>query len=292
MQRRPPRKGITLLELLVVLAIGAALIGLLLPAVQKVRSAAARAECSRRLNQLGLALQGYHDTHAAFPPGVSLDDGRSQQPFLSWNARVLPFLGEEALWKAVQQSYLQDPDFLHVPPHVHRGTVVPAFACPADPRAGIPSTKLGDPRVAFTSYLGVSGRTSERADGLLFLDSHVRITDVTDGTSSTLLAGERPPSADERYGWWYAGWGQSMDGSAEMVLGVEEFNWSESGCAKGPYRYGDGGLLNQCDLFHYWSLHPGGGSFLFVDGSVRFLPYSAYATMPALATRAGGDVGE
>ncbi len=145
--------------------------------------------------------------------------------------------------------------------------------------------------VAFTDYLGVEGINQNRKDGVLFLDSTVRFADITDGTSNTLAVGERPPSTDGWYGWWYAGWGQNQDGSADMVLGVREKNYSAraASCPIGPYEYGPGRPDNMCDTFHFWSHHPGGANFLFADGSVHFLPYSARAVMRALATRAGGE---
>ena len=87
--------------------------------------------------------------------------------------------------------------------------------------------------------------------------------------------------------------GLNIDGAADMDLGVNEINigsLATAGCAVGAYEYGPGSVQNQCDLLHFWSLHPGGGAhFLFCDGSVRFITYSAASVMPALATRAGGE---
>jgi prepilin-type processing-associated H-X9-DG protein len=104
------------------------------------------------------------------------------------------------------------------------------------------------------------------------------------------MLGERPPPTLLDLGWWYRGWGQSRDGSAEMLLGVAEKNVSNTGCIPGPYRFVNGNLQIQCDVFHFWSLHSGGANFAFADGSVRFMSYSADNIMPALATRAGGEV--
>jgi prepilin-type processing-associated H-X9-DG protein len=145
--------------------------------------------------------------------------------------------------------------------------------------------------MAFTDYLGVWGTDRRHRDGVLFLDSEVRLREIADGTSNTLMVGECPPSADGILGWWYAGWGQAKDGSAEALLGVAEWNDGPfyRKCPRGPYSYVPGRLTNQCDMFHFWSLHPGGANFVFCDASVRFLPHSAAPLMPALATRSGGE---
>jgi prepilin-type processing-associated H-X9-DG protein len=140
------------------------------------------------------------------------------------------------------------------------------------------------------------GTSFPLSDGVLFIDSRVRIADITDGTSNTIIVGERPPSADFWYGWWYAGYGQQGTGSGDMLLGAREQNASGNpfvfGCSPGPYHFAPGKVDNQCDLFHFWSLHSGGAYFLFADGSVHFLTYDADSVLPALATRAGREAVE
>lgn len=289
MGRLAPRLAFTLIELLVVLAIIAILTALLLAAVQQARAAAHRTACLHNLKQLALALHGYHDARKTLPPGLASPGSGELYPYLGWPARILPYLEQEALWREIDIAFRHDADFLHVPPHVHRATVVPAFSCPADGRTFAPSTRLRGMSVAFTSYLGNAGIDLTTQDGLLYVDSRVRLTDATDGASNTLLIGERPPSGDERYGWWYAGWGQRKTGSAEMVLGVREQNVAERHCWGGPYQFGPGREENSCDAFHYWSPHSGGGHFAFADGSARFLSYAADPLLPALATRAGRE---
>jgi prepilin-type N-terminal cleavage/methylation domain-containing protein len=291
LKQRFAKRGFTLVELLVVIAIIAVLIGLTVPAVMRVRGAANRTTCSNNLRQIGLALHNYHVSHGSFPPGVGYESGAAPFPFMSWNARLLPFLEQDNLWKQTLEAFAQDHNFLAQPPHVGLGTVVPVFACPADSRTLV-SRDIGSKTVAFTGYLGVEGTNQFKKDGVLYLDSRVRFADITDGSSNTLAVGERPPSADGVLGWWYAGEGQAKDGSADMVLGVQELNgftWA-SPCPPGPFAFGPGRIENQCDALHFWSLHfGGGGNFLFADNSLRFISYSAVRIMPAIATRNGGE---
>jgi prepilin-type N-terminal cleavage/methylation domain-containing protein/prepilin-type processing-associated H-X9-DG protein len=288
----PARPGVTLLELLVVVAIVALLVGLTLAAVQRVRASASRTHCANTLRQLGLAHHQYHQAHGTFPPGISYADGKDPHPFLGWPARLLPHLERGELWSQTVAAFKQDPVFWNIPPHTGLATVVPAFLCPADARASTPAPvgHNGGLR-AFTSYLGVEGANAGRADGLLYLDSKCRLSDVADGASNTLLVGERPPSADFVLGWWYAGWGQRKNGDAEMLLGVRSRNYGGNGpgCPEGPYRFTPGTFGNQCDAFHFWSPHAGGAHFALADGSVRFLRYDADDILPALASRAGGE---
>jgi prepilin-type processing-associated H-X9-DG protein len=283
------RNAWTLLELLVAIGMVGVLLGLLLPAIQKAHSAAARSRCQNNLKQLALALQAYHDVSGRLPPGMSLRADGGALPFLSWNARLLPFIEQNELWKDIQTAYALNPDFLSVPPHTHRKTVVRAFTCPASDRSGRSVKVQGGQEVAFTVYLGNEGTDLNAIDGLLFVDSAVRFGDIVDGLSNTLMIGERPPSADYRFGWWYAGWGQNQTGSAEMVLGVRERLATDEPCSAGPYHFGPGSDQNVCDFLHFWSGHSGGANFAFADGAVHFLSYAADEVLPALATRAGGE---
>ncbi len=130
MTARASRSALSLVELLVVIAIIGVLVALLLPAVQRVREAAARSQCQNNLKQIGLALHGYHDANGSLPPGMSLQAPDDAFPFLSWNARVLPYLEQADLWREVQAAYAAQPTFLGVPPHVHRKTIVRVFTCP------------------------------------------------------------------------------------------------------------------------------------------------------------------
>lgn len=282
------RRAFTLIELLVVIGIIAVLIGLLLPAVQKVRAAAARIQCANKLKQIGLALHGYHDTFTTLPAGKTSRRANDPYPGVSWQARILPWLEQDALWQRVVSSYAVTPD-----PTLHSllSTPVRPFQCPADGRVSSPHIARGF-YVASTSYLGCSGTDFTRQDGVLFLDSAIRLTDITDGTSNTLLVGERPPSPDFWYGWWYTGSGNAGTGVLDMTLGVRELrdvDSSTQSCPPGPYHFTPGRFDGPCDLFHFWSPHDGGAHFVFCDGSVRLVRYEADAVLQALATRAGGE---
>ncbi len=298
--RSRPAKGATLIEILVVLAIIAVLLGLLLPAVQSARRAAARIGCANNLRQIGLALHQYHGDRDRLPPAVDTRTGGDVYRFLSWHARLLPYVEQGDLWRLTENAFRANPDVLADPPHVGLTTLLKVYQCPADGRVDsvqthIPWQPVSPPqviyRVALTSYLGVSGTNLQTRDGVLFHQSSVRLLDIRDGTSNTLAVGERPPPPDFRYGWWYGGGGQGYSGSLDSHLGTREINRAfNNDCPDGPYRFESASVNDVCAHYHFWSLHPGGAHFLFADGSVRFLDYAADGVLPALGTRAGGEV--
>ena len=299
------RSGISLIEVLVVIGIIGILISLLIPAVQKIRAAAARASCQNNLRQMGLAMMMFHNAKDHFPPGSASFDSKTEElPFLSYLPHLLPYLEQESLYnQAVKACLLSRYDPNNDPPHIGN-LVIKMFGCPADNRVSEP-TLFPSPlysheslvkQYGLTSYLGIVGLatylTSSSETGVLYNYSKVRILDITDGTSNTAMVGERPPFINPEitppYGKWYAGT------YVNPLLGVR--NRCESWIQKCPFiceqnaqHFKDGKLDNFCDAFHFWSLHSGGANFLFADGSVHFLPYAADLIMPALATRAGGE---
>jgi prepilin-type N-terminal cleavage/methylation domain-containing protein/prepilin-type processing-associated H-X9-DG protein len=303
------RPGFTLLELLVVIGVIGLLIGLLLPAVQKVRASAARMQCLNRLKQFGLALHGYHDDRGHLPPAPAPSMYGSPEASIgvSWLAMILPYVEQEALWRQTQAAFAVDPIPWHNPPHIGLSTVVPSFTCPADGRLGTAYPNAGGTVAAYTSYLGVRGNSSLRQaviSGGGFRGS--RFAEITDGLTNTLMVGERPPDGGMTAGWWYTGHNNSTNAPGpDFLMGaVSPPASSDTQCVPpaygdypddpgvmvGGYRFGPGRLDNRCDVYHFWSLHGGGGNFLFADGSAKFLPYSVAPLTPALMSRDGGEV--
>lgn len=282
------RAGLSLIEVLVALTIVGFLIGLLLSAVQSAREASRRASCQNNLKQINLAMQQFQSRNRHFPAGMTKGNSRPSQDYMSWHVRVLPDLEQEAVYRETVAAFEAEPNFRVDPPHVHSRTVIPVFGCPSDARLSRPSV-WGN---SMTSYLGVQGTDQFHEDGMLFVNSAVVPERVRDGLSHTLLVGERPPSSDEKLGWWYAGWGQTKNGSAEMILGVREtltYPFYQALCPSTGYFFRDSSLRHPCGAMHFWSLHPSGAHFAFGDGSVRFLTYSANSVLASLATRAGGE---
>lgn len=303
------RAAFTLLEILVVLSIIGTLVGLLLPAIQTVRATAAKLGCQNRLKQLTLSLHNFEQANKVFPQGNTFDYNDTSNLLndplvpLPWLVYVLPFMGEEAVWQKTLSDCQSSP-ITHIgPPHTGMKTVIPSYTCPADGRLGtvhrVTDGPLAGTLVALGSYLGVAGDGTpgingwSSQNGILFTSSKIRISEVLDGTSQTLLIGERPPSPEFYYGWWYAPTEANAGLQTLAIRGLKGWiNGSPPGieCPAGPYSYQVGKLSDVCDSNHFWSLHSGGANFAFCDGSVRFIPYTASGILPALATRAGGEV--
>jgi prepilin-type N-terminal cleavage/methylation domain-containing protein/prepilin-type processing-associated H-X9-DG protein len=286
------RKGFTLIELLVVIAIIAILIALLVPAVQKVREAAARLQCQNNLKQFSLAAHNYHDTHKRFPPGLNYPNP-GFPPWLEPNKyyglpiALMPYIEQQNLQKNVDltSTYAANCNG----PNSIGAQVMVILVCPSD--AGMPAGAVGQYGAYYfglSSYPGCSGTsitsTSGAAmlqNGIFFTNSAVRIGDITDGTSNTFLFGERSrlnlttsSSAMSVGGWAWA----------------NQFALEDHTANTGPGRM-EG--LAPHDLNYFGSQHAGGAgaNFAFADGSVHFIVKSIdIITYVRLSTRAGGEV--
>ncbi len=193
------RNGFTLVELLVVIAIIGVLVGLLLPAVQAAREAARRMQCSNNLKQIGLAIQNYESATRRLPPGVAIDyDLANLSNNLGWgvHGRILPYLEQESLGKQI--DLVTGWDFQMVIDRVG----VSVYVCPSDINGGRirdpgPSGGRPRPKLVPTSYGFNYGpwfiydpTTNQRGHGVFFPNSFLKMSEISDGLSQTLLAAD------------------------------------------------------------------------------------------------------
>jgi prepilin-type N-terminal cleavage/methylation domain-containing protein/prepilin-type processing-associated H-X9-DG protein len=321
------RPAFTLIELLVVIAIIAILIGLLLPAVQKVRDAAARMSCQNNLKQLALAAHNYESAYGYFPASK-----RTTRPQRSWAPDLLPYLEQanvvsgayynldENWWRTIGEVA---PNVgLPVPNGTTTQMYLKIFNCPSTPNQPRVQDKFETPPEqnkvgSTTDYFAVEGVNAAIAADLggvvppgdlrgvlrVFTEGPTRITTVSDGTSNTVLFGEDAGREDVyRQG---------------RLVGRAQTNKSLPNCARArggawatndnPYEIGQridwcsgGSIPTSIPMkinasnewgFLYYSFHSGGANAAFTDGSVRFLREGAQlTTLVAQATRAGGEV--
>jgi prepilin-type N-terminal cleavage/methylation domain-containing protein/prepilin-type processing-associated H-X9-DG protein len=287
------RDGFTLIELLVVIAIIAVLIGLLVPAVQKVREAAARMSCKNNLHQIGLALHSYHDRNNGFPPGyfsLTNSDGSDAGPGWGWAAYLLPDLEQDTLQNQI--NFTQD---IGAPVNAAaRAMTLRVFQCPSEPRRDpfVVTDGNGQPicAVAYGSYVAVNGNggVSDHAadnDGAFLRNRRMRTADITDGLSNTLFIGERASTMS--YTTWAGAVTNGVVPSQRDPLAAELAPALVMGHA-GPH-LPNNPLVTDADACS--SFHTQGVNFLFGDGSVHSINSSiSTTTYDALASRAGGDL--
>jgi prepilin-type N-terminal cleavage/methylation domain-containing protein/prepilin-type processing-associated H-X9-DG protein len=264
---------------------------------------------------------------------------RGFTPYWSWMARLMPFIEQDNLyrqadsWAHIGNGNPNDfhwwpfgdywNHFATALPNPALGTPMKLAICPSESRNLIVayvnlSLPQGPPQsvaIAFTDYLGVDGirgddmldPTGQPADksGIIVNSDFatkrkVNFAAIPDGSSQTLMVGERPPSQDLFYGWWFAGAGFDGSGVGDVSLGARETVYSQhiasvvaknfvTTCPITKVGFQPGNVDDDCDQVHFWSLHPGGGNWLWGDGSARFIAYTMDEILPQLCTRNGAE---
>jgi prepilin-type N-terminal cleavage/methylation domain-containing protein/prepilin-type processing-associated H-X9-DG protein len=309
-----PRSAFTLIELLVVIAIIAILIGLLVPAVQKVREAAARTECTNNLKQIGLAFHNYEGVYKTFPPAWTLQLTPSLGGGHAWGTYLLPFLEQDNLYK----GYDLNQPMMGPTNQAVITKQVKVFECPATPNYtrlytfNLPASAIfpGSPALTwkawagdYTATTGILGNTLNNCftppgggqrEGALAPapNEKTRIAQITDGTSNTIVVAELAARNDLwRVGKMVAanansggGWGDALNGE----------NWLAGSLADGTGS--NGPCVINCTNErgrNLYAFHSGGANAAFCDGSVRFLSASMKnCTLAFMVTRFKGDIVE
>ncbi len=307
--RRKASRAFTLVELLVVIAIIGILVALLLPAIQAAREAARRSQCLNNMKQIGIAGQLHHDAKKFFPPGISVPIGAGDGEISSgscppggclpqaitgkwgsWLTWILPYMEEDVLFSKLnlagrEYGYCTGPDSWGA-------KVIPGYICPSDEATTKTIVYQGNYYFGIISYFANAGTKAwpvsvATFDGVMFYNSRVKLSKITDGASHTLLAGERysfdptwtanTPLSDFR-GWAWCNYNSGQDHFADTT-------WPINSTARV--------IGNDARKNNFGSGHPGGANFVFCDGSGGFFTLTGAGDLVALqrlSTRADGAV--
>jgi prepilin-type N-terminal cleavage/methylation domain-containing protein/prepilin-type processing-associated H-X9-DG protein len=303
---RKPRVGFTLIELLVVIAIIGILIGLLLPAVQKVREAANRAKCQNNLKQIALACHGYHDANGALPcNGIPPSDPGTNVTSWSFLARLLPYIEQDALFRAANVGKAS------LVGNIAEKTNIPIFFCPSDTAyLNSPSPFAANDyylggSLPLTNYKGCSGSnwcwgnyphtgpsgncdcfwTKPYGDGIFFRSDAFRtlsLTQIADGTSNTFMLGEDIPHLNCWSAWPYANDAMSTAAIPPNTNLDQKYGICDAAAVTANSAW--------VNTFGFKSYHTGGLQFAYADGSVHFIAQEIdMPTYWAMATINGGE---
>ncbi len=278
-RRHPYQHGFTLVELLVVIAIIGVLIGLLLPAVQSAREAARRCSCTNNLAQLGLALHNHEFAFERFPAGVNEESGPikslAEGHHVGWIVRLLPFFEQQRL---ARHFSIEDGVYADTNAAV-RSVVIGPLLCPSSPTPSV--RESGGHRVAVSNYAGCSNAVEAPIDddnnGVLFLNSRIRFSDIADGSSNTLVIAERRGSEGDLG--WTSGTRSTLRTTSPILRRTDE-TWINDATPEDPLFVGGFG-----------SHHVGGLNVGLGDGAVRFLSENVDAeVLRQLGDRADGEL--
>ncbi|KAA5544571.1 DUF1559 domain-containing protein [Roseiconus nitratireducens] len=258
------RRAFTLVELLVVIAIIGILVGLLLPAVQAAREAARRMSCSNNLVQIALATHHYEFSMEQFPPGVTNPNGPIRNEInagmhIGWMTRILPYIEQQRAFEMFDfdKSAYSDENA------PVRALEISAFKCPSNPMSsgGFRGQNSGD-SVGTSTYAGCHHDVEAPIDadnhGMLFLNSAIRFSDISDGSSHTILIGEHLGDFDHLG--WVSGTRATLRNTGEFI----HLDYSEAQDRE----------LAPLQVGGFDSFHQGGANFALADGSIHFITHS------------------
>ncbi|MEO8497491.1 MAG: DUF1559 domain-containing protein, partial [Planctomycetota bacterium] len=289
------RRGVTLVELLVVISIIGILVALLLPAVQAAREAGRRIQCANHLHQMVIAAQNYHDSFRTFPSGFVLPNQ------VMWSGLLLPQLEQSTIYDTLDFG----APWSSGPNAAACSTLLSVFRCPSAPVAEHTSVQGIADRVPCTYLACATGLMRNESgppptaggsnlDGIFFLNSRVKLRDVLDGTSSTVSIGESLFDTNVR--------GIDHGGTVHIVdhwyIGsplINPADVSESlGSTAVPVNriFDQNAFIDEKELC-FSSRHPGGAQVSFVDGHVSMIAQTIDAAVwSALGTRAQGEAAQ